>query len=125
MSGFLQVENLLRRAGLSSGDYRMEIFGNLFTRVAYQMNLPAEELARHELDHVDPGHPLLICVRAVKPLSMQWCVECHNNPAPHIRDRKLVTNLGWTPDGDALAIGRSFMEKYHVNTRTDCSTCHR
>jgi hypothetical protein len=35
--------------------------------VAYQMNLPAEELARRELDHADPGHPLLICVRAVKP----------------------------------------------------------
>jgi hypothetical protein len=80
----IQVENLLRRAGLSSNDYRMEIFGNLFARVAYQMNLPAEELARHELDHVDPGHPLLICVRAVKPFD--WQV-----PRPAYRDP-------WHPD---------------------------
>jgi hypothetical protein len=67
----IQVENLLFRAGLSPADYQLEIFGNLFSRVAYQMNLPAEELARQELDHVDPGHPLLICVRAVKPTRWQ------------------------------------------------------
>jgi glycosyltransferase involved in cell wall biosynthesis len=63
----IQVENLLRRAGLSSTDYTIEVFGNLLSRVAYQLNLPAEELARHELEQVDPGHPLLICARAVKP----------------------------------------------------------
>jgi SAM-dependent methyltransferase len=63
----LQVENLFRRAGLSDGAFEIELFGNLFTRVAYQMNMPAEELTDEELDFVDPGHPLLICVRAVKP----------------------------------------------------------
>jgi SAM-dependent methyltransferase len=63
----LQVENLLRQAGLAENDVELEIFGNLFARVAYQMNMPAEELTREELDHVDPGHPLLICVRATKP----------------------------------------------------------
>jgi hypothetical protein len=75
---------LLRRAGLSSSDYTLEIFGNLFARVAYQMNLPAEELAEHELGHVDPGHPLLICVRAVKPTD--WAA-----PKPSYRD-------GWRPE---------------------------
>jgi glycosyltransferase involved in cell wall biosynthesis len=80
----IQVDNLLRRAGLSSADYRMETFGNLFTRVAYQMNLPAEELAKRELDQADPGHPLLICVRAVKPTD--WRV-----PPPTYRDP-------WYPD---------------------------
>ena len=31
------------------------------------MNLPAEELTGGELAYADPGHPLLICARAVKP----------------------------------------------------------
>jgi hypothetical protein len=56
---------------------------------------------------------------------MSWCLECHNNPAKNIRDRKLVTNLAWTPDGDPLKVGEAFMQKYNVHTRTDCSTCHR
>jgi glycosyltransferase involved in cell wall biosynthesis len=63
----INVENLLRRAGLDGADYRMEVYGNLFARIAYQLNLPAEELTRRELEHRDPGHPLLVCVRAVKP----------------------------------------------------------
>src|SRR5215831_18684412 len=33
----IQVENLLRRTGLSNTDYKIEIFGNLFSRIAYQM----------------------------------------------------------------------------------------
>jgi hypothetical protein len=62
---------LLRRIGLAGDDFQIEVFGNLFTRVAYQMNMPAEELTRAELDHRDPGHPLLICARVVKPAGWQ------------------------------------------------------
>ncbi len=84
--------------------------------------------------HVNKGVSCVAChgridqmdeVRAVKPLSMGWCLECHRNPAPNIRDRKLITNLAWKPDGDPAELGRQFMEKYHVQPRTDCSTCHR
>jgi glycosyltransferase involved in cell wall biosynthesis len=89
----IQVENLLYRAGLSPADYRLEIFGNLFSRVAYQLNLPAEELARYELDHVDPGHPLLICVRAVKPPGWQA-------PRPEYRTPRLpnTSPAQWNPE---------------------------
>jgi hypothetical protein len=69
----IQVENLFRRVGLQSGDYQLRIDGNLFARVAYQLNMASEELSRAELDHADPGHPLLISVRAVKPV--HWHVE--------------------------------------------------
>jgi glycosyltransferase involved in cell wall biosynthesis len=88
----IQVENLLRRAGLSAADYKVEVFGNLFSRIAYQMNLPAEELATHELEHVDPGHPLLICVRALKPA--EWRVS-----EPAYRDpwRPETTPAQWNP----------------------------
>jgi glycosyltransferase involved in cell wall biosynthesis len=89
----IQVENLLRRAGLGPTDYTVETFGNLFSRIAYQMNLPAEELARHELEHVDPGHPLLICVRAVKPTGWQA-------PRPEYREPwyPRVTPAEWNPE---------------------------
>ena len=80
----IQVENLFRRAGLTSADYELRIDGNLFTRVAYQMNMPAEELSAEELNYVDSGHPLLISVRAVKPAG--WAV-----PRPIYKDP-------WVPD---------------------------
>jgi SAM-dependent methyltransferase len=76
----IQVETLLRRAGLGDGDYRLQIFGNLFARIAYQLNVPAEELTRRELDTVDPGHPLLICVRAVKPAGWSAPKPCYRDP---------------------------------------------
>ncbi|HSK16951.1 MAG TPA: methyltransferase domain-containing protein [Gaiellaceae bacterium] len=88
----LQVENLLRRAGLSEDDFEIDLFGNLFTRVAYQLNVPAEELTQEELDHVDPGHPLLICVRATKPA--EW-----STPKPERREPWVprATPARWNP----------------------------
>jgi glycosyltransferase involved in cell wall biosynthesis len=67
----IQVENMLRSLDLRAEDYTLDIYGNLFTRIAYQMNMPAEELTQRELDFVDPGHPLLICARVVKPADWQ------------------------------------------------------
>jgi hypothetical protein len=84
--------------------------------------------------HVNKGVSCVEChgridqmpqVRAEKPLSMSWCLDCHRAPAAHIRDRAKITDLAWTPDGDPAALGREFMKKYNVNPRTDCSTCHR
>lgn len=63
----IEVENRMRTAGLTEKDFAVTIDGNLFARVAYQMNLPAEELTGDERDRADAGHPLLICVRAMKP----------------------------------------------------------
>ena len=37
-------------------------------------------------------------VRQVQPLSMGWCLDCHRNPAPNIRPKDQVTNLGWKDD---------------------------
>jgi SAM-dependent methyltransferase len=88
----LQVENLLRRVGMAGTDYELELYGNLFTRIAYEMNMPAEELTRAELDYVDPGHPLLICVRAVKPAG--WQVP---RPEPHVPWTPDVTPARWNP----------------------------
>jgi hypothetical protein len=88
----LQVENLFRRAGLADGDFKVELYGNVFTRVAYQMNIPAEELTASELDYVDPGHPLLICARAVKPAA--WHAPRPEHRTPWVPD---VTPARWDP----------------------------
>ncbi|HEX6386757.1 MAG TPA: glycosyltransferase [Anaerolineae bacterium] len=76
----IQVENLLRRAGLDGADYTLDIYGNLFARIAYQMNMPAEELTQRELEYSDPGHPLLICVRVVKPDDWRAKMPVYRDP---------------------------------------------
>jgi hypothetical protein len=89
----IQVENLLRNTGLSEADYNLTVQGNLLARIAYQLNLPAEELSRRELDFVDPGHPLLICARVVKPEG--WAAE-----KPIYRDpwRPEANPARWNPE---------------------------
>jgi SAM-dependent methyltransferase len=86
------VQNVLRRAGLSDGDFELEVYGNLFARVAYQMNMAAEELTARELSQVDPGHPLLVCVRAVKPTD--WRVERPERRTPWLPS---VAPARWNP----------------------------
>lgn len=66
----ISVENMLRRLNLTDTDYKLEIYGNLFTKMAYQMNMPAEELTNQELTNQDAHYPVLICLRVVKP--NQW-----------------------------------------------------
>jgi hypothetical protein len=50
------VENLMRRTGLRAEDYTMKVDGNLFARIAYQLNMP------------------MISVRVVKPAG--WNIPC-------------------------------------------------
>jgi hypothetical protein len=63
----IQVEQLLHDIGLAEADYTLNVYGNLLTRMAFLMNVPAKEFTRQELDHADPGLPLLICARIVRP----------------------------------------------------------
>jgi SAM-dependent methyltransferase len=88
----IQVENFLRRAGVTESDYTLECYGNLFARVAYQINLPAEELTQRELTFVDAGHPLLICARVVKPAD--WRADKPDYRTPW---KPGVTPAQWNP----------------------------
>lgn len=60
----------------------------------------------------------------VAPLTMDWCLECHRDPAPHIRPLDEVTVMGWNPD-NRRADGEKRMKQYDINPPTNCSTCHR
>ena len=62
-------------------------------------------------------------VRHVEPLSMSWCLDCHRNPAPHLRPADKVFDLGW--DGNAEDFGTQLIEKAGIQPPEDCSGCHR
>jgi len=57
-------------------------------------------------------------------LSMKWCLDCHRNPEPNIRDPQLVTQLDFEPE-DPEAYHKEWAEKLGVKPNTSCSTCHR
>ncbi|MEM7306343.1 MAG: cytochrome c3 family protein [Planctomycetota bacterium] len=66
-------------------------------------------------------------VEQVEPLSMGWCLDCHRDPAPHLRPPERVTDMGWQPaehggrgTQDQLRHGRSAR-----GAAQDCSACHR
>jgi hypothetical protein len=64
-------------------------------------------------------------VYQAKPLTMQWCLDCHNHPEPNLRELDQVTVMGYKPPGDPEAHGRALREREGINPPTNCSTCHR
>lgn len=68
--------------------------------------------------------PLL---RRSAPLQMSWCLDCHRDPAKHLRPPESVTDMGWErPDdpayGEHLAAAAGIQGEWRL---TSCSTCHR
>lgn len=64
-------------------------------------------------------------VRQVQPLSMAWCLDCHRNPAPHVRPPELVTRLDWQPEGDPAVLGAKLIREKGIHPPDNCSACHR
>jgi menaquinone reductase, multiheme cytochrome c subunit len=67
----------------------------------------------------------MVQVKQVKPLNMNFCLECHRNPAPYLRPANLVTKLDWVPDRDPAEIGREIIAQKHINPPVNCNGCHR
>ena len=61
------------------------------------------------------------------PLTMQWCIECHRNPAPHLRSKADIFSLDWEPPADQTERGHALLVEYGIKPDhlTDCSVCHR
>lgn len=60
--------------------------------------------------------------------SMSWCLDCHRDPANHLRPISEVTNLGWVPPAGKTQreIGEELVKKWHVNPPDkNCGGCHR
>ncbi len=63
-------------------------------------------------------------------LLMQWCLDCHRDPAPNLRPAEHIFDMDWSwPAGtDAATKGSELHEQYGIQPTQkliDCSTCHR
>ena len=61
------------------------------------------------------------------PMTMGWCIDCHRNPAPHLREPDQVFATSWSPPPDQKEKGLKLMRHYEIDTThlIDCSVCHR
>jgi len=62
-----------------------------------------------------------------KVLTMDFCLDCHRDPAQHLRPQDEITNMRWQPQGDREALGHKLLAQYgvRVGQLTYCSVCHR
>lgn len=64
-----------------------------------------------------------------KAFQMQFCLDCHRDPAPHLRPVDQVTRMDWRGWTQARAerFGGAAMLRYHIDpARLDnCGICHR
>jgi hypothetical protein len=61
-------------------------------------------------------------------LQMEWCLSCHRNPEPVLREQKDITNMEWVAPPDQEVKGKELAKKYNIQPTevlTSCSTCHR
>jgi hypothetical protein len=68
---------------------------------------------------------LMPLTHKVNTLYMNWCVDCHRHPEKNIRPREEVFNMAYEQPANQEEFGRKLMKEYHVQSLTDCQTCHR
>jgi hypothetical protein len=66
-------------------------------------------------------------VHHAQPLSMGFCLDCHRDPAPNLRDPARVTDLAWQPANPHAheAAMRQAVHDWNINSSQNCSACHR
>jgi hypothetical protein len=58
-------------------------------------------------------------------LFMEFCLECHKNPAKYVRPREHVFDMKWRPAEDQETLGNRLVKEYKIESKLDCYTCHR
>lgn len=66
-------------------------------------------------------------VRVEQPIAMQWCLDCHRDPEPHLRPRSEITNMewdraSWEQDGGDRSL---LTDASTLQPPEHCSGCHR
>lgn len=95
--------------------------------------LPQYVYFRHDI-HIAKGVGCETChgrvdrmplmVEAV-PFTMDFCLDCHRDPAPRLRPRERITEMGWSTGDQAL--GQDLLKQYGIRLGeiTYCYVCHR
>jgi hypothetical protein len=61
-------------------------------------------------------------------LQMEWCLDCHRDPAKYVRPRDQITTMGYVPAEAQSVIGPRLVAEYKIAAKenlTNCSVCHR
>jgi hypothetical protein len=58
-------------------------------------------------------------------LQMEWCLDCHRNPAKYVRPREAVFQMDYQPPPNQLELGARLVKEYDIQSLTNCSVCHR
>ncbi len=61
-------------------------------------------------------------------LQMEWCLDCHRDPARFVRPLEHITTMGYTPAEPQQQIGARLVKEYRIADKdnlTNCSVCHR
>jgi hypothetical protein len=99
-------------------------------------NLPEYVYFDHSI-HLSKGVACVTCHGQVdemplmwreNTLTMEWCLDCHRDPARFVRPRGEVFALHWQPAEAQRTLGSRLVKQYAVRSPeelTNCSTCHR
>jgi hypothetical protein len=111
-------------------------------RESYRSGLPIEWTRVHDLPdfvyfdhsiHVAKGIGCASCHGRVdqmplmyqaESLQMEWCLECHRAPERFIRPRAEIYNMEWV-SADQETEGPRLIADYSVQSKLNCSVCHR
>ena len=66
-------------------------------------------------------------VTQMKPMSMGFCLDCHRDPASHVREKADIFNLDSKTIAQAQGIdaARKFVHDWKIKPPQSCSGCHR
>jgi hypothetical protein len=104
----------------------------IWTRVA---KLPDYVYFRHDI-HIAKGVGCETCHGRIdtmaltyraKSFTMDFCLDCHRDPAPNLRPQSHITDMAWKPPADARAEGEAIAahEGIRIGELTHCYVCHR
>lgn len=138
-------------AGMPPTQTCMNCHSQLFTNTAalqpvvqsYQTNTPIQWNRVYQLPdfvyfnhsiHVNKGIGCETChgrvdqmplMQKASSLQMEWCLDCHRDPAKYIRPREEVFSMTWQPPPNQVEAAQALVHEYNVQSLTNCSTCHR
>jgi len=102
-----------------------------WTRVA---KLPDYVFFRHDV-HIAKGVGCVSCHGRIdtmpltyraKAFTMEFCLDCHRDPIPHLRPADRITDITWQPaKGDTRSNEIAVHADIRVGELTHCYVCHR